>query len=625
MRWQHGVAPAIPIANLTWKPLAQEARDSVSSTIHNESMNFTQSESTYKSLQPAALPNDRSWRIALLLVATVATAIVAPMIFLGNASGHDFQFHLASWIDVAGQWREGVIYPRWAEWANWGFGEPRFIFYPPASWMLGAALGSVLPWAAVPGTYIWLVLVGGGMAMWRFSREWLSGNELVAASVFFAANPYNIVLVYYRSDFSEMLACAIFPLFLLGIVWVIRDGWSGMPWVAVTFAAIWLSNAPAGVIATYSLALLLVIGCIWRRSLRAMIPGVCGMVAGFGLVAFYILPAAWEQRWVQIGEVVSANLNPEHNFLFTHSDDPEFLLFNWKVSAVAMLVMLVVGIAAVFVARRRRELGFVWWMLLALAGACVFLMFPPSVLLWRHLPKLRYLQFPWRWLGPLDVVFASFTAAALGRSRKQLAFRLAILAILTMLAITIASNAWWDSADVPQMVDMVQAGHGYQGTDEYAPAGCNPYDLPGEVTEDTDVSDAPPPTPSVEMLDDNSGDVVPATGVKIQIAKWTAERRTFAAEASTPVTLALRLVNYPAWDVRIDGVIAKPDSQDRTAQMLLPLPSGTHRVEIHFRRTPDRILGAGISLFAVVALLAFVTIRRRFRPRLGAPPPESTW
>ena len=88
----------------------------------------------------------RSWLVTLYLVALLATAIVLPMCFLGNASGHDFQPHVASWIEAAGQWREGIFFPRWAAGANGGFGEPRFIFYPPASWMLGAAIGSVLPW-----------------------------------------------------------------------------------------------------------------------------------------------------------------------------------------------------------------------------------------------------------------------------------------------------------------------------------------------------------------------------------------------------------------------------------------------------------------------------------------------
>lgn len=342
-----------------------------------------------------------------------------------------------------------------------------------------------------------------------------------------------------------------------------------------------------------------------------MIPGGCGMAAGFGLAAFYILPAAVEQRWVQIGEVVSANLNPEHNFLFTHSDDPEFLLFNWKVSAVALLVMLMIGIAAVFVARRRREFPEIWWMLLVLAAAAVFVMFPPSDLLWRHLPKLRYLQFPWRWLGPLGAVFGSFVAAAIGGRKRRQVIWLALFAVPSLTGVAMASDAWWDSADVPQLSDMIHSGHGYQGTDEYAPSGCNPYDLPGAVPEDTDVSDAPPPTPPVEMLNDNSGEVVPAAGVKIQIARWGADLRTFTAETSSPATLALRLVNYPAWEVRIDGAISRPGSQDRTAQMLLPLSPGTHRFEIRFGHSLDRSIGALISLLAALALLILWFVQRR--------------
>ena len=224
---------------------------------------------------------------AYLLIVIAASAVVAPMLFLGNASGHDFGFHLASWMDVAGQWRQGIVYPRWAEWANWGFGEPRFIFYPPASWTLGAALGSVLPWRMVPGAFIWLTLVLSGVSMWRLAREWLPSSQAIAAAVIFLVNPYQLVVVYYRSDFAELLASALFPLLIFGALRVIRDGWGrswhGIPFLAVTFAGIWLSNAPAAVIATYSLVLLLVVGCALQRNFRPLIVGGTAMAFGFGL------------------------------------------------------------------------------------------------------------------------------------------------------------------------------------------------------------------------------------------------------------------------------------------------------------------------------------------------------
>jgi 6-pyruvoyl-tetrahydropterin synthase related domain len=546
-------------------------------------------------------------RVALLLVALAATAVIAPMFFLGNASGHDFQFHLASWLDVAGQWREGILFPRWAEWANWGYGEPRFIFYPPGSWMLGATLGSLLPWRMAPGAFIWLALLLAGFSMWRFAREWLGPREAMAAAVLYAVNPYHLIIVYYRSDFAELLASALLPLALCGAVRLLREGWRGLQYLAVPFALIWLANAPAAVLATYSLMLLFFVACVLRRKLQPLLLGGVSMAAGFGLAAFYVFPAAYEQRWVQIHQALADLLSPDQNFLFTHAIDPEFLIFNWKVSGVAMGVMLVTGISAVFCARRRREFPEIWWMLLALGAAAVSLMFPLSMFLWRWLPKLEFVQFPWRWLGVLDFVFAFFLAAVIGRAKRPWLGGLVIAIALTTFAAALVNDGWWDSEDIPVLTRGIQSGRGYEGTDEYQPLGCDRYDLPGADPLGEMIGK---PAPRIQQFDEDTRALTPAPDGSVQIERWTAEDKRFSTQNAAPAILALRLLNYPGWEGRADFRNIAPRGAPETAQMLVFVPDGARRVVLQFTSTWDRIAGAIISAIFAALLVAYIFFTR---------------
>src|SRR5258708_25562573 len=119
---------------------------------------------------PPATSRGPLFGLPVLTIVVTAVALFLPTLFFGIPSGHDFEFHLNSWMEVLTQWRLGILYPRWAALAHYGFGEARFVFYPPASWILGAALGSFLPWKIVTGVYLWICLTLSGCSMFLLAR-----------------------------------------------------------------------------------------------------------------------------------------------------------------------------------------------------------------------------------------------------------------------------------------------------------------------------------------------------------------------------------------------------------------------------------------------------------------------
>jgi hypothetical protein len=525
-----------------------------------------------------------------LSIAAAAFAVEIPFFFLGIPSGHDVEFHLYSWLEVLSQWKQGIAFPRWAALAHFAYGEPRFIFYPPASWTVGAALSAIFPWTLVPGIYIWLALVAAGVSMFLLARQWLDRRDATFAAVLFAVNPYHLVIVYWRSAFAELLASAFLPLLLLLLLRADEKGRRVTLFLALLLGCAWLVNAPAAVMIHYSLALLIVVIAWQRRSPRVLLVGAAAVLLGVALAAFYLLPAVYEQKWVNIPEAVSAGSRPLDNFLFIQTADAEHDAFNHLISGVALAEILLT-LAAAWAARswgsRNRGL---WYLLVAWAAACTVLMLPISGPLWSLLPKLRFMQFPWRWLLCLGVPFTLLLTLGLKRWTARLAFYLATLCVLAFVWHHY-QPPWWDNAaDMREMQDNVENGDGYEGTDEYTPAGVDPSSIDKQARRVT---------------------VEGPAHAAIRVSQWSTEVKALTADVSAPDNLALHLFNYPAWRVEVNGRQVQAGTREGTGQMLVPVEAGANRVQITFIRTWDRTAGAWISILALA--LTLVLLRKSVR------------
>ena len=277
-------------------------------------------------------------------------------------------------------------------------------------------------------------------------------------------------------------------------------------------------------------------------------------------------------------------------------NDPEHNVFNWIASTVAIVLIVMTGLAGIAAHRSAAneresvERERLWRVLLILSAAATMLMIRPSGILWEQLPKLRFVQFPWRWMGILAMPYAYFLAKAVTRRRVGWIWGLAALAVSGATATVLVQHAWWDSEDIPALRAAIAKDQGFEGTDEYDPVGDDHYSLPEKA-------------PRVEILPaEESAGTTPTA--EVRIVRWTAEEKELRVTTREPLRLALRLLAYPAWRVEVNGKIVAPQHPEATDQMILRLAPGTQRVTVKFVRTPDRTLGIVLSVLGLLTLLA---------------------
>jgi len=571
-----------------------------------------------------------------VLIVLAALLAVTPMLVRGDSCGHDFDFHLVSWIDALHAWRHGVVYPQWAPSPNFNTGEPRFVFYPPLTWMLGAALGAALPWTLVAPALTFLLLAGTGFATRALARQALNEPAATLAGCIAIFSGYTLYTVYERSALAELAGGFWMPLIVL---LMLRNGagtsgrWRHALnrttlWLGVAVAGAWLSNAPVGVMSCYLLAGVALTVALVDRSWVPVVRAAAGAALGLGLAAFYLVPAAVEQRWVDIQQAIGdPGEQVRNSFLFGRHADPALALHDaelHRVSWIAVTMLgLVLGAVLVCVLRRKVPGGRRWWVALAvIPPAVLVLLLPVSLPLWHVLPKLRFLQFPWRWLvaveAPLGIFVASAMLTGAGRTKRWIVGGTfgAVFLCLTMVADRMFFQICDQYDAVPGMLQDYGDGGGFQGTDEYAPVGADNSLVAQDLPAGCLVAD-PGKTLGVTSADNPQPDWAPEQkscaavlggGYAGDVRRWSARGR--ATESGYVV---LRLRRYPAWRVTVNGRSAGDVGQREDGLIEVPVAAGPVAVAAEWLTTPDVAWGRAITAVALLVVLGGVLAAWRKR------------
>jgi hypothetical protein len=578
---------------------------------------------------PAVQPRSLRHLPVLCLAALVA---ILPMLVRGPSCGHDFDFHILSWLEAANQFAH-FGYPHWAYTPAWNAGEPRFIFYPPLSWTLGAILGLVLPWNLVSAAFTWVALTLSGLTMYSLARRYASPPAALLAAILYLANPYMLFTAYERTAYGELLAAAWLPLLFAAALEGCHPSRLGLSFrgeaeesasrlspillIAIPVALLWLTNAPAAVMGSYALAFVTLVRLALPTPsrLRLTLTTTAGTLLGLVLAAFYIVPAAYEQRFVQVSMAVIPGMRPSEHFLFHRMGGNTFDdLFHDQVvrtaSIVALLLLAAILAAALLslkpptkarVPHPSRPHRDGWdatppnplLPLILLTVLIAFLLTPPSLFLWNHIPKLAFLQFPWRLCALLAVILSTLTAIALNRLPK-LSIPYSLLPIPCFLLCWHLFHQPCDPEDtVPARVALFHSNLGTDATDEYTPIHA-------------DADALKPGDPPWWLVPPQSPDASAPIGTSPGAAP-----NHLALRVPEPEDLVLNRRAYPAWKITLNGKVIASLPQRDDGLILIPLPAGADTIDLNLTLAPDQDVGLTVS--GVGTIIVLLIGWRRFR------------
>ncbi len=565
------------------------------------------------------------------LLPLAALIAVLPLLTGGHSCGHDFAFHMQSWLGAADQLRHGTLLPRWNFFAAYNAGEPRFLFYPPLSWLLGAVLTLLLPFHLVPTAVTWVILTVAGFSMYRLARAYAPEPIALFAACLFLANPFMLWTVTGRNAYAELLAAAFCPL-LLAAMLALRPS----PWrIGCALALMWLSNVPGGVIGTYVLLFIAVIRLLqaarpgapvsWQARLRLLVPlaftFTAALLYGLALSAVFLVPALRQRRSIHMDDAFIPPLRPIDNLFFHRVLLPGRDAFLLRTEHIYLALAAATTATLLFAwrrTRRRPAAERAAWRQAGVPATVLSLMLIVGMTflsrpLWQRLPALWVVQFPWRSLFVLGACFALAFALFFRRST----IRPIPAALAGLLTVAILSYGIMTPTRVACTVDRepesLQADflshHAPEPTDEYVVATGNadflrpdnpPFWLAGTPDEY-----APGTTPNPAAADPTAEWPLPPAGARL----FATPLHLFLKPPASGY-LVVNLQDYPNWRITRNGSAPLAHLHRPDGLLAVALPPGPATLSITWHHSWDEYVGSALSL---AALLAFLLSRRRVR------------
>ena len=547
-----------------------------------------------------------------------------------------------------------LTYPRWLPDLYLGFGYPVFSFYSPLAYLTVVIVGDITGTTvdvAVRVTMVVTVLFGA-LGTFLLARSlvapgsrhdpWTTTVASLSGVGMMVASPYPFITnLFFRGDLPEAMALAWLPWFWLALRGLVTrrnaDGRdvSGIVASGLAGAALILTHQLSALIAA-AVAVIVVIGSCRSSSVRTttQLVAFAGTVA-IGITALFWMPLLADAPSVRLDAVGHAvtevldRLSPvtapvRWVWPYPHGWDPASKRAPGGpvLPGITQLVVVVLFAGLLLIRRVRRSPvqdagNGVLFTVFGVVLVPWFLNLQISGVIWEAVGALRFIQFPWRLIGPLSLGVAMATAVVVARLPRMPGVVLAFVLVALMWAETLTGLVHPVPTADGRMFDddaMVDADYAFDrwgastttGGGEFTPREVDIRRPDGSLGGAVRIDRVAPPGAwigGLVMVPDGQSRVTSLQGDALRF-------RSVVETEGSGATIAFHQLAFPGWRATVDGlpVAVRPQGEVEGSgvapgYLLVDVGPGRHEVAVWFGPTLPRLAGDTVSLLAILGLL----------------------
>lgn len=554
--------------------------------------------------------------LPLLVVFVFAILASRTLIFeKGYFNMHD-DLQMMRQLEMEKCFLDGQIPCRWVPDMGYGYGFPLFDFYPPLPYLVGEIF-RVMQFSFVNTVKLdfALAIILSGITMYYLAKEFFGKWGGIISSVFYIWAPYHAVDIYVRGEMAEGWAMIWFPFILWASYKLMKsDKKRIINWIlglAVGWAGLLLTHNLMAMIFMPVFAVWCFIFWIKERDYKKVLYFFTSGVIALGLSSFFTLPAVLEQKYIHI-----ATLTQGYYEYIAHYATINQLLFSrfWGYGAsvwgpndgmsfqvgiiywVLSLILIVFGILF-FVNKKKNKIDpYILYVLvfsIVFAWFAAFMAHQDSTFIWKKIPILAFVQFPWRFIS-LVILGFSIAAGSIAVFIKNKFVYFLVCIFLVILNWNYFLPKGGKMGELTDAQKFSGVAWNLQRT-----AGIYDY-LPLTADENPKA-----PQTTIAKVMNGEGRITKAS----QGTDWA----KFDTNLTSNSTIRINLFQFPVWKILIDGKPTKASipTTEKWGRMYINIPSGTHSVFLKLQNTPLRNFANTISLVSWVILLTFLLWRNK--------------